>query len=61
MTCAICGSKNIRFCVNVGMYIDAENFGNITKRVISKKSTELWSADYKSYICKDCGYIKDLR
>lgn len=64
MNCPKCGSANFRAWVEIGMYVDAADVNNISKDVIRKKSTELWSKnpEAESYICRDCYYhIPSLR
>lgn len=61
MECTKCGSKNIRVWVEIGMYIDPKDLGKINKKIILKKTTELWSMDYKKvkFICLECCYEGD--
>jgi ribosomal protein L40E len=60
MKCEKCGSNKIRVWIEVQMYIDFEDYGKLSKRVIAKKSTEIWSMnDNKTkFICAECGYTK---
>lgn len=41
------------------MYIDINDMYKFTKKVISKKTTELWAVDWDktSFVCSECGYI----
>ncbi|NCB98688.1 MAG: hypothetical protein EOM36_10065 [Bacteroidia bacterium] len=57
MKCPRCGSGGVRAYVTVLMYIDADDNGNLTKRVLRKKSTELWAQEHDktSYVCRSCG------
>lgn len=57
MKCGKCESKNIRAFIHVQMYIDANDNYHLTKKVINKKSTEIWSQshDKTSFVCSDCG------
>ena len=57
MNCIYCGSENLRALIHVQMYIDAKDNYHLTKKVIRKKSTEIWgqSHDKTSYVCKNCG------
>ena len=56
MKCPKCKSEKIRAFIHVQMYIDASDNYKLTKKVINKKSTELWSQshDKTSYVCTDC-------
>ena len=59
MVCTRCGSKNIRVGVSVFMYISPEDIHSLTKKVIQKKTTELWSTDWDKaqIVCGDCRYV----
>lgn len=58
MKCKNCGSTHIRAYVKVSMYIDTNDMYRFTKKVISKKTTELWAVDWDktSFVCSECGY-----
>lgn len=60
MRCPKCNSDGIRAYITIQMYIDADDNHHLTKKVINKKSTEIWgqSHDKTSYVCinKDCLY-----
>lgn len=57
MKCGNCNKENIRVFISVQMYIDAQYYKKLTKKVIAKKSTEIWSmSDRASFVCADCGY-----
>lgn len=59
MICEKCKSENIRVGVSVFMYVSPEDVHRLTKKILAKKSTELWYAswDKSQVICVDCGYI----
>lgn len=56
--CTKCNSENVKAWVSLQMYIDAKDYSHITKKVINKKSTEIWSqdTDRTNFVCGDCGY-----
>ena len=56
-SCVDCNSNKVRALVTVGMYINADFTGKLTKKVIARKDTELWFAenDKISFVCSDCG------
>lgn len=58
MKCEKCNSTQIRAFIHVQMYIDANDNNCLTKKVINKKTTEIWSQshDKTSFVCSDCGY-----
>ena len=58
MICPKCGGPQIRAFIHVQMYIDASDNMHLTKKVITKKTTEIWSQshDKTSYVCMDCGW-----
>ena len=58
MKCSKCGSENIRISVEVGMYIDPNDYGKLTKKAIAKKTTEILSVNDNrtTIVCKDCCY-----
>ena len=58
MTCKKCGSNKIKVGINLFLYVDYEDHCKITKKVLSKKSTELWAKfnEKDSFICKTCNF-----
>lgn len=56
MKCPKCGSERLRVFIDVQMYIDFEDYHNLTKKAIAKKTTEIYSMDdsKSSFLCKDC-------
>ena len=55
ISCPHCKSTNIRAYIKLSMYIDVQYLGKLTKKVIAKKSTEIWGMDDKySLVCEDC-------
>ena len=56
MKCANCGSEDIRAFITIQMYIDAKDNNHLNKKVIAKKSSEIWYQlhDKTSYTCKSC-------
>ena len=58
MKCRNCESESMRAFIHVQMYIDASDNNHLTKKVINKKSTEIWSQshDKTSFVCSNCGY-----
>ena len=58
LKCEKCNSENIRAFIHVQMYIDAKDNNHLTKKVINKKTTELWSQshDKTKFVCSSCGY-----
>ena len=59
MVCVKCKSKNVKVGVSVFMYIAPEDVCRLTKKVLRKKSTELWAAswDKAQIVCGDCGNV----
>ena len=59
MICTNCGSENIRVGVSVFMYISPKDVHRLTKKVLQKRTTELWSAnwDKAKIVCVDCGHV----
>lgn len=63
MKCSKCGSENMKVWIVVGMYIAPEDYMKLTKKAITKKTTEIWSMDDErtKFICNDCHYtIKEF-
>ena len=58
MKCPKCDSEKIRAFIDIQLYIDAKDNGHLTKAMITKRSTRLWSQNHSktSYVCSDCGY-----
>ena len=58
MNCPKCNKENIRAYINVQMYVDVKYAHHLTKKIIAKKSTELWSVshDKTAFVCIDCYY-----
>lgn len=58
MKCGNCGSEKLTMMVNVTMVIDANDAHRLTKKVINKKSTQLWGAswDNAKIVCGSCGH-----
>ena len=56
MKCPKCDSEKIRAMIKVTMYVDAEESNRLSKKVIAKKSTELWATDHDktTFVCVDC-------
>ena len=46
MKCPKCGNEEIKAFITVQLYIDANDNNHLTKKVISKKSTEIWSQSH---------------
>lgn len=58
MICKKCNSERVRAFIHVQMYIDADDNYHLSKKVINKKTTVIWSQshDKTSYVCGNCGY-----
>ena len=58
MNCPDCNSNSIRAYIHVQMYIDANDNYKLTKKVVNKKSTEIWSQSHDKdlFVCSDCGW-----
>lgn len=62
MICPKCGSTDMKAWVPVEMYVDADDYPKITKKVIAKKTTELWSVNHDrvNFVCRKCCYATTI-
>jgi len=59
MKCISCKEEGVKAFIHIQMYVDADDNNHLTKKVINKRSTEIWSQshDKTSWVCPHCGHI----